>query len=247
MTRILVQRGSGSSSTSQNRPSSSSVPPNSASQAASNAKEEQEKDQNQDPAGLDDLIQHCVGIDEKVSSSNEIPTESSQGSRIDVTNTDEVGNKKPCIEESVDSAVRARVSGGLHSSDKLDRDDSVTMGVGPSQILVGGSNPPPPPIPPPKPSSQNTGSRRLGFGFSNAVSIGSRRQVTRPVVSTWSSPSGSRPSSPRSYVDGEGYNSADEQGPCFPSPYNDVVCSFHLHCYICPHQISFELTPSFFI
>lgn len=221
MTRIFVQRGSGNSSTSQNRPSSSSVPPTSASQAASTAKEEQEKEQIQDPGGLDDLIQHCVGIDEKASSSNEIPTESSQGSRNDVTNTDVVENKKPCIEESVEPAVRVRGPGGLHSSEKLERDDSVTVGVGPPQMLISGSNPPPPPVPPPKPSSPNTGSRRLGLGFSNAVTIGSRRQ-TRPVVSTWSSPSGSRPSSPRSYVDGEGYNSADEQGPCFTSTYNDV-------------------------
>lgn len=222
MTRILVQRGSGSSSTSQNRPSSSSVPPPSAPQGASTTKEEQEKEQIQDPSGLNDLMQHCVGIDEKVASSNEIPTESSQGSKIDVTDIEQVENKKPYIEESAESAVRVRVSGGLHLSEKLERDDSVSVGVGPSQMLIGGSNPPPPPVPPPKPSSPNTGSRRLGLGFSNAVNIGSRRQVARPVVSTWSSASGSRPSSPRSYADGEGYNSADEQGPCFASPYNDV-------------------------
>ncbi|KAI0527003.1 hypothetical protein KFK09_002599 [Dendrobium nobile] len=222
MTRILVQRGSGSSSTSQNRPSSSSVPPPSVPQGASTTKEEQEKEQIQDPSGLNDLMQHCVGIDEKVASSNEIPTESSQGSKIDVTNIEQIENKKPYIEESVESAVRVRVSGGLPLSEKLERDDSVSVGVGPSQMLIGGSNPPPPPVPPPKPSSSNTGSRRLGLGFSNAVTIGSRRQVARPVVSTWSSASGSLPSSPRSYADGEGYNSADEQGPCFSSPYNDV-------------------------
>ncbi|KAL0926378.1 hypothetical protein M5K25_002602 [Dendrobium thyrsiflorum] len=147
MTRILVQRGSGSSSTSQNRPSSSSVPPPTAPQGASTTKEEQEKEQIQDPSDLNDLMQHCVGIDENVASSNEIPTESSQGSKID-TNIEQIENKKPYIEESVESAVRVRVSGGLHLSEKLERDDSVSV-----------------------------------------VTIGSRRQVARPVVSTWSSAS----------------------------------------------------------
>ncbi|XP_020577051.1 OTU domain-containing protein 5-B [Phalaenopsis equestris] len=222
MTRIVVQRGSGSSSTNQNRPSSSSVPPPSASQSASSDKEEQEKEQNQDTRGLDDHIQHCVGIDEKVASGNEIPTETSQGSRVDVTNIEEVENRKPCIEETVESAVQVRGSGGLHLTEKVESDDSVIVGVGPSQLLIGGSNPPPPPVPPPKPSSPISGLRRSGLKFSNAVTIGSRRQAARPVVSTWSSPSGSLPSSPRSYADGEGYNSADEQGPCFTSQYNDV-------------------------
>ena len=39
------------------------------------------------------------------------------------------------------------------------------------------------------------------------------------------SPTGSHPSSPRSHGDGEGYNSADEQSPCFGS-YDDAVSFF---------------------
>lgn len=219
MTRILVQRGSGSSSTSQNRASSSSVPPSSAPKAASSSKEEeQDKEHIQDHGDLNDLMKSCVNIEENVASSNDISTEISRESKNDVKSIEQADNMKSCIEESVESAIRVRVPDGLHLSEKLD--DSVIVGAAPPQ-LVTGFNPPAPPAPPPKPSSPNTGSRRSGFGFSNAVTSGSRRQV-RPMISTWPSASGSLPSSPRSYADGEGYNSADEQGPCFLSPYSDM-------------------------
>ncbi|KAJ6717184.1 OTU DOMAIN CONTAINING PROTEIN [Salix koriyanagi] len=59
-------------------------------------------------------------------------------------------------------------------------------------------------------------------GPSNSVRIGpSRRAVAWPVVSTRSSPAGSRPSSPRSHDENEGYNSGDEQNPCSVSSYDD--------------------------
>ncbi|KAF7823209.1 OTU domain-containing protein 5 isoform X1 [Senna tora] len=91
------------------------------------------------------------------------------------------------------------------------------------QITGASSYPPPPPVPPPKPSSANLNSRRNMSGSSNAVHIGSPRRVsTRPVVSARTSPAGSRPSSPRSHNENEGYNSSDEQSPCFVSSYDDL-------------------------
>ncbi|KAK8939775.1 hypothetical protein KSP40_PGU017996 [Platanthera guangdongensis] len=218
MTRIVVQRGSGSSSTAQNRPSSSSAPPPSAPKSASSSKEdEQQKEHIQDHGGLNDLMQYCVDIEENTTISNQLSTESSGGR--EATSIEQAEDKRPCIEESVESAVQVRVPDGIKLSDRLERDDSVIAGPAPFEMVTG-SNPPPPPVPPPKPS--NTVLRRSGIGFSNSVTIGSRRQVGRPVISTWPSPPGSRPSSPRSYADGEGYNSADEHGSCFVSPYNDV-------------------------
>ena len=65
---------------------------------------------------------------------------------------------------------------------------------------------------------------RFGSDGSNSVRIGSpRRAVAWPIVSTRTSPTGSRPSSPRSHGESEGYNSADEQNSCFVSSYDDAV------------------------
>lgn len=65
-------------------------------------------------------------------------------------------------------------------------------------------------------------------GSPNAARSGSsRRAVAWPVVTTRTSPSGSRPSSPRSHGESEGYNSADEQSPCFASSYDDLVNFCH--------------------
>ncbi|KAJ7981197.1 OTU domain-containing protein 5-like [Quillaja saponaria] len=87
----------------------------------------------------------------------------------------------------------------------------------------GSSHPPPPPVPPPRPSAANSNSRRIASGISNAVRIGSSRRASAwPVVSARTSPTASRPSSPRSHNENEGYNSADEQNPCFTSSYGDL-------------------------
>ncbi|KAF8109792.1 hypothetical protein N665_0091s0021 [Sinapis alba] len=70
------------------------------------------------------------------------------------------------------------------------------------------------PVPPPKPSSNNRRSVLESFGV---VRIGATRRgaASRSLVSTRSSPTGSHPSSPRSYGENEGYNSSDEHMPCF--------------------------------
>lgn len=85
-------------------------------------------------------------------------------------------------------------------------------------------NPPPPPVPPPpKPLSTNSNLRRSPLGSPSSARVATcRRVVAWPVVSTRTSPTGSRPSSPRSHGESEGYNSADEQSPCF-IPYDDLV------------------------
>uniref|UniRef100_M8C072 ubiquitinyl hydrolase 1 n=1 Tax=Aegilops tauschii TaxID=37682 RepID=M8C072_AEGTA len=112
---------------------------------------------------------------------------------------------------------------GLQLPDQFEQANPVQSGTVPSQITGAASHPPPPPAPPPKPSSSgNNGLRRMGSGSSNGVRIGSsRRPAAWPPVAAWTSASGSRPSSPRSLADCEGYNSADEQGACYTSSYDD--------------------------
>ncbi|XVF05131.1 hypothetical protein REPUB_Repub05bG0145100 [Reevesia pubescens] len=111
---------------------------------------------------------------------------------------------------------------GLRISEKVAAETEGSSGD-PLAIGSGSPHPPPPPVPPPKPSSVNSNSRRFVSGSSNPVCAGSsRRAVPWPIVSTRTSPSGSRPSSPRSHGENEGYNSADEQNPSFVSSYDDA-------------------------
>lgn len=85
---------------------------------------------------------------------------------------------------------------------------------------MGYSCPPPPPLPPSKPMASST-ARRVGSCVSSTQRSGSSRRNSRATMASRSSPTGSHPSSPRSHGDGEGYNSADEQSPCFGS-YDDA-------------------------
>jgi OTU domain-containing protein 5 len=135
--------------------------------------------------------------------------------------------EKPPRDDSnaTDPAFLAELS-GLQCSDQSEQGSSGQSGTGGSPQMAGAaSHPPPPPAPPPKPSSSaNNGLRRMGSGSSNSVRIGSsRRPVAWPPVAARTSATGSRPSSPRSLADCEGYNSADEQGPCYTSSYDDSV------------------------
>lgn len=214
MTRILVQRGSGSSSSNQSRPSSSSVPQSSVINAASTSKEEeQEREVLQDPGGLDELIDQVEGLKEKsVVNCDELLPENSQGIVMSTGSGEASDKDKSGVDDVVDSMK------------DLELDDSGSSDLGSSQIILGGSNPPPPPVPPPRPPASNFGSRRVVSVGGNVGRVGSPRRLSGwPVVSTRSSPSESRPSSPKSYTEGEGYNSADEQGPCYVSSYDDTV------------------------
>ncbi|CAL9138690.1 unnamed protein product [Musa acuminata var. zebrina] len=213
MTRIFVQRGSVGSSSNANRPPSNSVPQPSASQAASSSREQDvEKQVLEDQSALNDPREPSESGDDKILKHDD------PGASTVVE-----GGSNVCFEEdrSMHDVSASTVIRQETSEPCVNQKDSVRLCTGSSQIVNGGSYPPPPPAPPPKPFSTNLGSRRTSLGSSNTARISSlRRQSAWPGVST-RSPSESRPSSPRSYGEGEGYNSADEQGPCYVSSFDD--------------------------
>ncbi|XP_075521994.1 OVARIAN TUMOR DOMAIN-containing deubiquitinating enzyme 6 [Primulina tabacum] len=213
MTRIFVQRGSASQSSSsgQNRPSTSvTVNPSSSSslpqqQVTSIAyvdpalKDENFVEEGQEQNVLDDLSECCGTLDSesKINRSDDF----SPGTLHNDQNVD-----KRDIDDQTEDGMLTVVE-----------EETDTM-VGSSSQMVSGSSPPPP-----KPSPAILNSRRIASGDSNTVRIGSsRRTAGWPGVSSRSSPTGSHPSSPRSLYDGDGYNSADEQSPCFSSSYDDA-------------------------
>ncbi|KAG1369715.1 OTU domain-containing protein 5-B [Cocos nucifera] len=225
MTRIFVQRCSAGSASNANRPPPTSLPPPSAAQVVSTSKEE-ERDMEvlQERVVLGDIIEHRGSSEDKSIKNDELLPESSQVIPIERGSDQRVDDKEEYFkDDAFDSAVLEEELGGVRVSERSDHDELVRSSIGSFQIVAGGSYPPPPPVPPPKPSSANMSPRRTGLGCSNSARIGpSRRPSAWPVVSTWSSPSGSRPSSPRSYGEGEGYNSADEQSPRYVSVYDDA-------------------------
>ncbi|KAK3014629.1 hypothetical protein RJ639_010294 [Escallonia herrerae] len=198
MTRILVQRGAGGSSSHPNRqsslPSSSSASPQPqvvSSQVASTSKGEEVGEEVQEQVVVDNFLGNAGVRDDKGQKTDDLLVESLPFDQ----NEDVVLDR----------------FGGL----RINEEENETL------TASGSSYPPPPPVPPPKPSSQN--SRRFLSGSSNAMRIGSsRRAAPWPVVSTRSSPTGSRPTSPKSHSETEGYNSADEQSPSFGSSYDDA-------------------------
>lgn len=225
MTRILVQRGSAgassSSSSNQNR-SSTSLPGSSSSSAPT---QPQVSSSSQVLSALRDEefveeIQEQVALEESsIGSSNY---------KCDDESLESLGSKQSTNEEKVadnenrdggfDSENLTREFDGLGVVEEENEESSV-------QRVTRSScpPPPPPPVPPPKPASLNS---RFLTGSSQATRLGSSRGTAgRSTVSTRTSPAGSRPSSPRSHCESEGYNSADEQNPNFGSSYDDVVCS----------------------
>lgn len=227
MTRILVQRGSGSSSSNQSRTGSSSAARQDTQVTATapvvSAPEIVEEAQ--ELLVVDELLECCGSSDNKASKSDELLVEGLHGGRNE-NSSDEIGdNEKLVNAECVGSGDMVKGLGGLRI---LERTSAESEGACLDSPGIGGGSPqpPPPPVPPPKPlaTNSNSNSRRFVSGSSNSMRIGSsRRAVAWPVVSTRTSPSGSRPSSPRSHGDSEGYNSADEQNPCFVSSYDDLV------------------------
>uniref|UniRef100_A0A5B6YY46 Putative OTU domain-containing protein 5-B n=1 Tax=Davidia involucrata TaxID=16924 RepID=A0A5B6YY46_DAVIN len=194
MTRILVQRGSVGSSSNPNR--SSSLPGSQPQvQVASAVKDDELGDEVQEQVVVDDLSEYCgSGAENKAVKTDDLLQESFVSDRND---DDFVESEKTEKGDDVDSGDLAKL---------LDEQIEGLSGGDSSQIVSGSSCPPPPPVPPPKLSSANSNSRRF---------VSSRRAAQWPVVSTRTSPTGSRPSSPRSHCESEGYNSADEQSPCF--------------------------------
>uniref|UniRef100_A0A803KR67 OTU domain-containing protein n=1 Tax=Chenopodium quinoa TaxID=63459 RepID=A0A803KR67_CHEQI len=106
------------------------------------------------------------------------------------------------------------------------------------------SQPPPPPIPPPKPSGSSPVFRRFVSGTSDSPRIGPSRRPSAWPVPTRTTPSASRPSSPRSHCESEGYNSADEQTPTFGSSFydlnNTVTVRQFLVCFDSVHGVQME-------
>ncbi|KAL2506974.1 OTU-like cysteine protease family protein [Forsythia ovata] len=234
MTRILVQRGSAgssSSSSNQNRSSTSVVAPNPSSsvtssqpQVTSNAQVPSIRDDNlgevQEQNVVDESSESCGVLDNKSKGtrSEDLSPEMLNDDQND-DNEKVVDSEKVHGDDIVGAGDLIKGFGGLSV---VEEESDATVGSSFQMVNVS-SYPPPPPVPPPKPSSLNNNSWRGSLGGSNAVRIGSSRRATGwPGVSTRSSPTGSRPSSPRSHCENEGYNSADEQNPCYSSSYDDA-------------------------
>lgn len=240
MTRILVQRGSAgsSSSSNQNRSATSSASASSSvsapSPASSSGSQQHQgtgaaqvvptvKDENmvevQELDVLDELSDNCAVSDNK---SEDISLGSLNSDRHegDKSVEDETVQNDDDDDDVVGYGDLVKGFGGL-SVVEGETDAVVGSSI---QKVPGSSYPPPPPVPPPKPSSVNSTSRISPSADPNSMRMGpSRRASFLPGVSSRSSPTGSRPSSPRSHCEGEGYNSADEQNPCFSSSYDDAV------------------------
>ncbi|RLM65083.1 OTU domain-containing protein 5-B [Panicum miliaceum] len=225
MTRIFVQRGAAGSSSSSGR--SGSQPAQQ--QPAAPAREEELplQPQPQQPPELlasDDITEHLNEGSKNSSSSNKPLRLDDPVSESSSSAEERATREKPPKDDTnvINSTFLVEELIGLQIPDEVEHGNSVPSGTGSSQMAGAASHPPQPPAPPPKPTSGNNGLRRMGSGRSNSVRIGSsRRPVAWPPVAARTSASGSRPSSPRSLVDGEGYNSADEQGPCYTSSYDD--------------------------
>lgn len=229
MTKVYIQRGSSSSSTNPNR---SSAP------ASSSFRPEQHVSTSQPPAlkdeELGENLQEQSAVDELFDTANSESKaaktedvlhfmEGSCNDQMEVLRDELSGDKEKVVKDDiVDQGEQRIVSDHLQISERNVVENECFKGDS-SQTIRGNSPPPPPPAPPLKPSSVSSNTRRHVLGSSNTGRIGSSRSsVAWPVVSTRTSLTGSRPSSPRSHVDSEGYNSADEQNSCFVS-YNDLV------------------------
>ncbi|KAF5744890.1 OTU-like cysteine protease family protein [Tripterygium wilfordii] len=222
MTRILVQRGStGSSSSSSSSLNSARSPSLSGSpsgrpeqQSLSAPKDEEIGEELQ---VVNELLDNSGSTENRAAKGDDLLIEGPCGDRIESSIEENDGGEKLIIDDILDAGELVRGPGGLRTSERIIVENEGASVIS-SQSGSGSSHPPPPPVPPPKPSASNPNSRRLVSGSPNSV----RRASVWPLVSTRSSPTGSRPSSPRSHAESEGYNSADEQSPCFASSYNDL-------------------------
>lgn len=228
MTRILVQRGSagGSSSSNPSRSGSSSARAEpqvgTSSQVISSVKDEEIGEQVQEQVVVDELLDYCGSTGNKALKSDDLVVESSNNDLNESSNAAAVDSEKLGNEENIGSGESKKGLGELRISERVVAESEGSSGDSPP-VSSGSPQPPPPPVPPPKPLAANSSSRRSVSGSPNAARSGSsRRAVAWPVVTTRTSPSGSRPSSPRSHGESEGYNSADEQSPCFASSYDDL-------------------------
>ncbi|KAK9079180.1 hypothetical protein SSX86_000850 [Deinandra increscens subsp. villosa] len=182
MTRVFVQRGSGSSSSSSSNNNNSNNNTNKQSaQIAGDDVQEQQQILSEDLPVEIDKIDKTDTVDE-----------------LDVTVTASEKTETETVETTAPS---------LRTIEEEEKDGFKTDDY-PSPDIGGSPYPPPPPAPPPKPSSTGSNSRRFGNS--------SRRATAWPVVSTRTSPVEARS------CENDGYNSADEQNPCYGSSYGDA-------------------------
>lgn len=237
MTRILVQRGGSASnagsSSNPNRNSNASFPGSSSARPESQPqpapaplKDEEIRDEVQEQVVVEEILEFCGTSENKSAKSDDLSMERESfcNDQNEGLSDESADSEKAGSDESMGLGEELmKGMGGLRISERLAVETEGSGGDS-SVTVCGSSHPPPPPVPPPKPSLGNSTSRRCVPGNSNAMRIGSsRRAVAWPVVSTRTSPTGSRPSSPRSHGESEGYNSADEQNPCNVSSYDDNV------------------------
>ncbi|KAI3794764.1 hypothetical protein L1987_37401 [Smallanthus sonchifolius] len=173
--RVVIQRGSGSSSDDANRSNSGPAPTH----------EAREQDR-------------CENLPLEV-----VETGRSEG--FDLLTSDRNEDHSVVCPEEDDLR---RIAGLRVIDEEEEENDVLKSGDYALQAIRGGSYPPAPPAPPNFKSRSRFGS--------------SRRANVWPVVSTRTSPTRSHPSSPKCHGDSEGYNSADEQTPCYGSLYDNA-------------------------
>lgn len=239
MTRVLVQRGSGSSSSNQNRsqqPSSSTTPTQSSVNPPTNSvqpsssiappqlsvnipptnssvKDEDIVVEVHEPV-LNELCEQCEGAESKDIKTDVVSTLIPEQTDNNVSDENDYADRSG--NEGFGQTDLRRGFGGLTIRERAPYETDSSQGA------VDNSQPPPPPVPPPRPLTANSGSRRLASSNSNVGRSGpSRRAPGWPAIPR-TSPTGSRPSSPRSHCESEGYNSADEQNPCYGPSYHDI-------------------------
>lgn len=231
MTRILVQRGSAGSSTSSNQNRSTSVPSPAPSSSASLPQQVTSIAQ-VTPAVKDEILgeELCeqIVVDELAEVSGGLGNISKEDKSEDLfsgsSNSDHHENDKSVTDETVHLDDGANSGHLTKAGPSVIVEENDTMVGSSLQMVTSTPYPPPPPVPPPKPSSVNSSSRSTIPSDSNVARIGpSRRPSGWPGVPGRSSPTGSHPSSPRSYSEAEGYNSADEQSPHLYASYDDAV------------------------
>ncbi|ESW04456.1 hypothetical protein PHAVU_011G096000 [Phaseolus vulgaris] len=210
MTRVLVQRGSSGGGSSSNASRSGG--------SSSNASVRAEAQVLVAPENTDEVV--VVVPDDVLESGDKGKSEES----VHFEHGDGSCDDDVAAAAVVESDVREEfVKSGQRVGERVVAESEGASGDSSSPPVGGGSCPPPPPVPPPKPSlAGNMNPRRSIAGSLNSGSGGSSRRTSAwPVVPARTSPAGSRPSSPRSHNESEGYNSADEQKPCLVSSYDD--------------------------
>lgn len=235
MTRVFISRASsGGGSSSSTNPNRSSAPGGSSSsrpeqQHVSTSPHPVSKDEDlgenvQEQSTTVDEVLDATNSESKTVKTEDVLIEGSYNDQHMEILRDELSgdNEKVVKDDAPDVGELRMISDHLQILERNALENECCTG-GSSMAIPGNSPPPPPPAPPLKPSSvSSSNTRRHVLGSSNAGRIGSPRSsgIARSVVSNRTSLTGSRPSSPRSHVDSEGYNSADEHNSCYVSYYD---------------------------